>query len=134
MNNTTAAADRPADLGGPVEEATKSYLDMDFRVPVYPGIVAEYVNENVREGYLIQGVPGGYRFIGVDLPEFDADAEGNEIQLDADDIFGPVSPTIEHAAFEAINHLYENSNADENSWAWSKELHAKALPIIEANY
>jgi len=127
-NNST-----PAELGGPVKTVVESYHGMDFTVPVYPNIVAEY--QEFREGYLIQKLPEGFRFISIDLPEFQIDEFSQiEGQLPASDEFGPVVSTEKAAVQTARDHLHMlMADAADSYRPWSMRLAEDALSSKRKN-
>jgi len=116
-------------LGGKAEIVSFDWAGLDFRVPEYPNIVGEYRNEDIREGYLIQLVPGeGFRFIYTELPEFDEGPDGEELQLEAPDEFGPVVPTLEDAMASALENLYEEgANPSVSEWATKLDADLRAM-------
>lgn len=111
------------ELGGAVEEISFEWAGLNFKVPSYPSIVRSYIDEKLREGYLIQEVPGGYRYISVDLPEFDVNEAGEEYQLPAPDEFGSVVESVREAVQRARDHLHSLMGEDADGYReWSKRL------------
>jgi len=125
---TTVDFKTARDLGGKAELTSFDYAGLNFSVPSYPNIVAEYRNEEIREGYLIQEVPGqGFRFIYTELPEFEVGPDGGERQLDAPDEFGPVVATVKEALYGAWGNLYEEfGSPDREHRGWAQRLEADA--------
>lgn len=116
-------------LGGKAEIVSFDYAGLDFQVPEYPGIVREYRNEDNREGYLIQLIPGeGFRFIYTELPEWEIGPDGKERQLEAPDEFGPVVPTLESAMASALENLAEEGAIPSvASWAMKLDRDLKSM-------
>jgi len=116
-------------LGGEAKIVAFDYAGLDFRVPDYPNIVASYRDEKIREGYLIQLIPGeGFRFIYTELPEFEQGPDGKDRQLEAPDEFGPVVPTLEDAMASALENLYDEGGVPSvASWATKLDRDLKAM-------
>lgn len=117
------------ELAGEAEIVSFEYAGLEFQVPSYPNIVASYRNEEIREGYLIQLIPGkGFRFIYTELPEWEVGPDGKERQLEAPDEFGPVVPTLESAMASALDNLYdEDGNPSVAGWATRLDRDLKAM-------
>lgn len=116
-------------LGGKAEIVSFDWAGLDFQVPEYPGIVGSYRDEKIREGYLIQLIPGeGFRFIYTELPELEQGPDGKDRQLEAPDEFGPVVPTLEDAMASALENLYEEGAVPSvASWATKLDEGLKAM-------
>ena len=83
---------------------TREY-DENYAVPVRPGIVAQYTENDL--GYLIQQTEDGFRYLAVELGE--------------DDFFGPFVASKKAALQSAVTDWRENGQGD--SWAaWSKQM------------
>lgn len=123
-----------AELGGPVPEVVRNFYTIDYLVPDYPNIILDLSDPKSREGYLFQEVPGGFRYISIDIPDWELLPDGvNERQLPAPDAFGPVCETLEEAGWTAWNHFHE-VDIDDDYRVWSQALAelAKRAPSYEA--
>ncbi len=107
----TYANQSEPELGGPIGKTTVEIVEGELSVelPVYPAVVARFVREDPKdhEGYLIQEVPGGFRFIAIDFPDWEVGEDGEEYQLPAIAEFGPVESTKELAIQTAYDHYCE---------------------------
>lgn len=130
---TAAPLDREiVELGGPVPEVVRNFYAIDYLVPDYPNIVRDFSEAKSREGYLIQEVPGGFRYISIDIPDWEVLPDGGEHQLPAPDEFGPVRASIEEAAWTAWNHFHEVDIEDDyRPWSLALAELAKRAPSYE---
>ena len=123
---------RIRDLGGATDEVDFGYAGQDFKVPAYPGTVGLYIDSEIREGYIIQEVPGGYRYISIDHPDFEMEEDGIERRLPVADEYGSVVESIRAAVQSARDHLHGLMGERADGYReWSKRLaeDAAKLPL-----
>ena len=123
---------RIRDLGGATDEVDFGYAGQDFKVPAYPGTVGLYISSELREGYIIQEVLGGYRYIAIDHPDFEIGEDGIERRLPVADEYGSVVESIRAAVQSARDHLHFLMGDRADGYReWSKSLaeDADKLPL-----